>query len=191
MDLSVKKEEEFARRESEKEVVQEFLSEEFERRLAKQREGRLYRNFQGYSTHRGCDLVGMGMSAISSVADSYSQNAKELSQYYGRLDAGRLPVKRGYRLHDDDCLRRDVIMALMCHGHLDMAHFERRYQIDFTDYFAESLEQLAGHVADGLVTVRDGLVTLLPQGQLMLRSVAMAFDAYLGEGQRGLFSRTV
>ncbi|MDW5375616.1 oxygen-independent coproporphyrinogen III oxidase [Halomonas sp. HP20-15] len=153
--------------------------------------GTLQRNFQGYSTHADCDLIGLGVSAIGKVADSYSQNAKELSQYYARLDAGCLAVKRGYRLHDDDRLRRDVIMALMCHGHIDMAYFERHYDIDFTHYFAESLDKLAGHVADGLVTIENGTVMLLPQGQLMLRSVTMAFDAYLGDGQRGLFSRTV
>ncbi|GHB13516.1 oxygen-independent coproporphyrinogen III oxidase [Modicisalibacter luteus] len=153
--------------------------------------GTLQRNFQGYSTHADCDLIGLGVSAIGKVADSYSQNVKELSQYYARLDAGRLPVKRGYQLSDDDRLRREVIMALMCQGRIDMAHFERRYGINFASYFAESLDQLAGHVADGLVTVENGTVTLLPQGQLMMRSVAMAFDAYLGEGQSGMFSRTV
>ncbi|MEC9483391.1 MAG: oxygen-independent coproporphyrinogen III oxidase [Halomonas sp.] len=160
--------------------------------LAQAREnGTLQRNFQGYSTHADCDLIGLGVSAIGKVADSYSQNAKELSHYYARLDAGYLPVKRGYRLNDDDRLRREVIMALMCHGRIDMAHFEARYGIDFARYFAESLAQLAGHVADGLVTIDEEAVMLLPQGQLMMRSVAMAFDAYLGDGQRGLFSRTV
>ncbi|TDX29465.1 oxygen-independent coproporphyrinogen-3 oxidase [Modicisalibacter xianhensis] len=153
--------------------------------------GTLQRNFQGYSTHADCDLIGLGVSAIGKVADSYSQNVKELSQYYARLDAGLLPVKRGYQLSDDDRLRREVIMALMCHGRIDMTEFERRYDIDFTHYFADSLDQLAGHVADGLVTIDKEAVTLLPQGQLMMRSVAMAFDAYLGDGQRGLFSRTV
>lgn len=153
--------------------------------------GTLQRNFQGYSTHADCDLIGLGVSAIGKVADSYSQNTKTLSRYYACLDAGRLPVERGYQLNDDDRLRRDVIMALMCHGHIDMAHFEHRYNIEFAHYFADSLDQLSRHIADGLVAIEGGAVRLLPRGKLMMRSVAMAFDAYLGEGQRGLFSRTV
>lgn len=153
--------------------------------------GTLQRNFQGYSTHADCDLIGLGVSAIGKVADSYSQNTKTLSRYYACLDAGRLPVERGYQLNDDDRLRRDVIMALMCHGHIDMAHFEHRYNIEFAHYFADSLDQLSRHIADGLVAIEGGAVGLLPRGKLMMRSVAMAFDAYLGEGQRGLFSRTV
>ncbi|WP_069385070.1 oxygen-independent coproporphyrinogen III oxidase [Halomonas caseinilytica] len=155
------------------------------------RNGTLQRNFQGYSTHADCDLIGLGVSAIGKVANSYSQNVKELSQYYARLDAGHLPILRGYQLNEDDRLRREVIMALMCHGRIDMAHFERRYDIEFPHYFADSLDQLSGHIADGLVAIKDGEVRLLPQGTLMMRSVAMAFDAYLSEGQNGLFSRTV
>lgn len=153
--------------------------------------GTLQRNFQGYSTHADCDLIGLGISSIGKVGDSYSQNVKELSQYYARLNEGILPVQRGYQLSADDRLRRDVIISLMCHGRIDYAAIERKHGINFREYFADSLAQLAEHVADGLVELRDDALILLPQGQLMMRNVAMAFDAYLGGEQRGRFSRTV
>lgn len=153
--------------------------------------GTLQRNFQGYSTHADCDLIGLGISSIGKVGNSYSQNVKELSQYYARLNEGMLPVHRGYKLSVDDRLRRDVIISLMCHGRVDFAAIEQRYGIDFMSYFADSLVKLDEHVADGLVQVTDSAVVLLPQGHLMMRNVAMAFDAYLGGEQRGRFSRTV
>ena len=131
------------------------------------------------------------MSSIGKVSDSYSQNVKELSQYYARIDQGLLPVHRGYRLSDDDLLRREVITALMCHGRVEFAELEARHGIRFLDYFAESLASLDEHLADELVQIHADALVLLPRGQLMMRSVAMAFDAYLGEGQSGRFSRTV
>jgi len=153
--------------------------------------GTLQRNFQGYSTHADCDLIGLGISSIGKVADSYSQNVKELSQYYARLNEGMLPVQRGYKLSDDDCLRRDVIVSLMCHSRVDYRQIEQKHGINFGEYFADSLAKLAEPVADGLVELHDDALVLLPQGQLMMRNVAMAFDAYLGGEQRGRFSRTV
>lgn len=153
--------------------------------------GTLQRNFQGYSTHADCDLIGLGVSSIGKVGDSYSQSVKELSQYYARLNEGLLPVHRGYRLSADDRLRREVITDLMCHGRVDFAKIEANHGIDFAKYFAESLAKLAEQVADGLVEIHADALLLLPQGQLMMRSVAMAFDAYLGGEQKGRFSRTV
>ncbi|MCY1283101.1 Oxygen-independent coproporphyrinogen III oxidase [compost metagenome] len=167
-----------------------FALPEDELSLARE-QGSLQRNFQGYSTHADCDLIGLGVSSIGKVADSYSQSVKELSQYYARLDQGLLPVHRGYRLSADDTLRREVIGALMCTGRIDFPAIEARHGIRFKEYFAESLANLEEHVADGLVEIRDDALLLLPQGQLMLRSVAMAFDAYLGAGQSGRFSRTI
>ncbi len=153
--------------------------------------GTLQRNFQGYSTHADCDLIGLGVSSIGKVGDSYSQSVKELSQYYARLDQGLLPVHRGYRLSADDRLRREVISDLMCHGRVDFAKIEASHGIVFAEYFADSLAKLDEQVADGLVEIHDDALLLLPQGQLMMRSVAMAFDAYLGGEQKGRFSRTV
>jgi len=153
--------------------------------------GSLQRNFQGYSTHADCDLIGLGVSAIGKVGDSYSQSVKELSQYYARIDAGMLPVQRGYRLNPDDVLRREVINGLMCDGRVDVAQVEAAHGIRFNEYFAQALTQLDEQVADGLLLVRDDALQLLPKGQLMVRSVAMAFDAYLGGAHKGQFSRTV
>lgn len=154
-------------------------------------EGTLQRNFQGYSTHADCDLIGIGVSSIGKVHNTYSQSVKELSQYYARIDEGMLPIQRGYNLSEDDCLRREVILDLMCQGRIDFSKFEEHYGIDFVAYFADALDQLAEPVADGLVTFDDHELVLQPEGQLMLRNVAMAFDAYLGAEQKGNFSRTV
>lgn len=153
--------------------------------------GTLQRNFQGYSTHAQCDLIGLGVSSIAMVADSYSQNVKELSQYYAHLDQGRLPVQRGYRLNADDQIRRQVISDLMCHGRIDFQAIEQAFGIVFNHYFADALAQLQEPIADGLISLDDTYLTLLPQGQLMMRNIAMAFDAYLGASQKGRFSRTV
>ena len=153
--------------------------------------GTLQRNFQGYSTHSDCDLIGLGVSSIGKVGDSYSQSVKELSQYYARIDQGLLPVHRGYRLSADDRLRREVISDLMCHGRIDFGKFEAGHDICFTDYFADALMQLDEHVRDGLLQIHKDALVLLPHGHLMMRSAAMAFDAYLGADQKGRFSRTV
>ena len=154
-------------------------------------QGTLQRNFQGYSTHADCDLIGIGVSSIGKVGNTYSQSVKELSQYYARIDQDLLPIQRGYNLSEDDCLRREVILDLMCQGRIDFRKFEDHYGIDFVAYFADALDQLAEPVADGLVTFDDRELILQPEGQLMLRNVAMVFDAYLGVEQKGSFSRTV
>ena len=153
--------------------------------------GTLQRNFQGYSTHAECDLIGLGVSAIGKVGDTYSQSVKELSQYYARIDQGLLPIHRGYRLNADDQLRREVISDLMCHGRIDFASIEARHSICFKSYFAEALSKLDEQVADGLLEIHENELVLLPQGHLLMRSVAMAFDAYIGAEQKGRFSRTV
>jgi oxygen-independent coproporphyrinogen-3 oxidase len=154
-------------------------------------QGSLQRHFQGYSTHADCDLIGLGVSSIGKVGDSYNQNVKELSQYYARLDQGLLAVQRGYRLSDDDRLRREVISELMCHGRIDFGAIESAHGIRFTEYFADTLSRLQELVRDSLLDLRDDELVLLPQGQLMMRNVAMAFDAYLGADQSVQYSRTV
>lgn len=154
-------------------------------------EGSLQRNFQGYSTHADCDLIGLGVSSIGKIGDSYSQNVKELSQYYARLDEGLFAVQRGYRLSDDDRLRREVISELMCHGRIDFGRIEAAHGIRFADYFGEALGRLQELVGDGLLDIRNDSLVLLPQGQLMMRNVAMAFDAYLVGEQTVQYSRTV
>nr|WP_163501102.1 oxygen-independent coproporphyrinogen III oxidase [Halomonas socia] len=152
--------------------------------------GTLQRNFQGYSTHADCDMVGLGITSIGKVGDSYSQNVKETAQYQHRLEQGQLPVFRGYRLSYDDRLRGDVINALMCHNRIGFAAIEAAHGIVFRDYFADALEQLQEMAEDGLLAIREDEIELLPTGRLMMRNAAMAFDAYLASS-RGRYSRTV
>jgi oxygen-independent coproporphyrinogen-3 oxidase len=150
--------------------------------LAKaQRAGQLQRNFQGYSTHGDCDIVGLGVSAIGRIGDSYSQNARDLTGYYAALDAGRLPVARGLRLSEDDVIRRAAIGELMCHGTLDTAAFGARHRLDFDVYFADAIERLRQLEADGLVTMMSQRITATSRGRLLLRIIAMCFDAYLAD----------
>ncbi|MBL6751958.1 MAG: oxygen-independent coproporphyrinogen III oxidase [Nevskia sp.] len=141
--------------------------------------GTLQRNFQGYSTRGGLDLVGLGMSAIGRTADSFSQNARELDAYYALLDAGRLAVQRGILLGKDDQVRRDVIAAVMCSGWLPYAEVEARHGIVFADYFAAELRRLAQFQDDGLVELRPQGLQVTPMGRYLLRAIAMSFDAYL------------
>jgi len=165
-----------------------------------QRNGSLYRNFQGYSTHADCDLIGFGITSISAVeghdADgnrtvSYAQNVKTIDEYYERIDAGRLPVFRGIALSVDDRLRRDVIVSLICHFRLAFSAIEERYGINFQEYFAPELKALAGLERDGLVKVGPARISVLPAGQLLIRNICMVFDRYLRERGGKRFSRAI
>ncbi len=156
-----------------------------------QKQGHLQRNFQGYSTRSPCDLVGLGMSAIGAIGDSYSQNAKTLPAYNAALDSNRLPIWRGIELSEGDRLRRTVIQTLMCHGRVDFAPLERRYAIEFHRYFATELARLTVLEADGLVSVDDQGFQVTARGRLLLRIVAMVFDAYLTGEAAQRFSRVI
>ena len=146
--------------------------------LAQQR-GSLHRNFMGYTTHADTDLVGMGVSAISHVGDSFSQNPRDLPSWQAALDDGRLPVFRGMRLSEDDVLRADLIQQLMCQGEVRIGALEQRHAIDFTNYFADALLELQPLQADGLVRLEPGRIAVTAQGRLLLRNIAMCFDHYL------------
>ena len=158
-----------------------------------QRNGTLHRNFQGYSTRGYLDLVGLGVSSIGKVGDNYIQNLKTLPEYYGALDRGELPVHRGYSMTRDDIVRRDVIQQIMCYGVLDFAATAKRHRIDFQQYFAHELVALEPMVADGLAEWAEPGLRVPPAGRLLLRHLAMAFDAYLpgvqASGQR--FSKAI
>jgi oxygen-independent coproporphyrinogen III oxidase len=145
------------------------------------RQGRLHRNFQGYSTHADTDLVACGVSAISAVGATYSQNVKTLDAYYDALDRNELPVARGVRLSMDDALRRSVIQKLMCQFELSMEAIELAFPIAFRTYFAAELAQLAALEHDGLVQVGDDWITVTPTGRLLVRNVCMVFDRYLAD----------
>ena len=154
------------------------------------REGRLQRNFQGYSTQPDCDLVAFGVSAIGRIGASHHQNAKTLPEYYAALAAGRLPVVRGLALDADDLLRRDVIMAIMCQGRLDFAAIERSHGVDVTKRFAAELAELEPLVQAGLVERDADAIRVTAAGWYVVRAVAMVFDRYLqGDRARDRFSR--
>jgi oxygen-independent coproporphyrinogen-3 oxidase len=141
--------------------------------------GSLQRNFQGYSTRAGLDMIGLGMSAIGQVGDCYAQNRKTLDGWMQALDAGELPVWRGLRMSGEDRLRRDVIQQLMCSGQVDFADVEQRYELDFAAHFASELARLAPLADDGLIELGPRSLHVTPLGRLLVRAVAMVFDAYL------------
>lgn len=141
--------------------------------------GTLQRNFQGYSTLSGLDLVGLGLSAIGHVGDVYAQNAKQLDDYYAALDGGGLAVKRGYQLSADDRVRADVIGRLMCYDELRFADIERVHDLEFIRYFAPEMEKLSALQADGLVRIGEDGIAVLPRGRYLRRALGMVFDAYL------------
>lgn len=153
--------------------------------------GSLHRNFQGYATHGGCDLIGVGVSAIGSVADCYHQNTRILRDYYRTLDAGELPVVRGLVPSTDDRIRRAVIQEILCRGQLYYEVIENRFDIRFEDYFAAELDALATLEADGLVDRGADRIDIRPRGRLLLRNIAVVFDAYQANSGAGGYSRTV
>ncbi len=144
-----------------------------------QREGKLYRNFQGYSTHADCDLIGLGLTSIGYVGGNFFQNEKEMDAYEAAIDAKDFAVFRGYALTDEDLLRRRVIMRLMCDFSLRYQEFEQDTGIDFKQHFADALDDLNGMQDDGLVRLDDSGLQVLSAGRLLIRNIAMAFDEYL------------
>jgi oxygen-independent coproporphyrinogen III oxidase len=157
-----------------------------------QRQGRLHRNFQGYTTQPGCDLIGLGVSAIGGVGASYAQNAKTLPEYYAAMQEGRFAVVRGIALDAEDLLRRDVILELMCQGRVDFAAIEAAHAIAFREHFAPELARLAQYAAMGLVRIGAQAIEVTPTGWFFVRVLAMAFDAALAiEAPRERFSRVI
>ncbi|GAB3442058.1 oxygen-independent coproporphyrinogen III oxidase [Massilia solisilvae] len=161
-----------------------------------QKSGGLQRNFQGYSTHAEADMVSVGVSAISAVGSVYAQNEKSLERYYAALDRGELPLARGIALSADDSIRRAVIQRLMCDFTLDVPAFERAHGIVFNDYFAAEMPKLRAFEADGLLALEAGAISVTTRGRLLIRNIAMAFDAWLGKPnhvplQRMQYSKTI
>jgi oxygen-independent coproporphyrinogen III oxidase len=157
-----------------------------------QRQGRLQRNFQGYSTRPESDLIGLGVSAIGRIGPTYYQNQKRLDDYYGALDDGRLPVARGLELSTDDLVRRAVIQALACHFTVSIESIELAYLVDFRSYFATEMKDLRRLQEDGLLDVSDEWISVTPRGRLLVRVICMVFDRYLREAQaRASYSRVI
>jgi len=139
----------------------------------------LYRNFQGYTTNRNCDIYAFGVSAISQTEDVYVQNAKNLAEYQRRIGTGGLATERGLRISRDDKIRREAISHVMCDLELDKARFGAQWGIDFDTFFAEALPELQDLAADGLVQLEPGVIKVTETGRIFLRNIAMPFDAYL------------
>jgi oxygen-independent coproporphyrinogen-3 oxidase len=146
--------------------------------------GGLHRNFQGYTTMAGSELCGFGMSSISQNGFSYRQNMKELDEWHAAIAAGKLPAHKGYRMTEEDKLRRDVIMNIMCSGDVRYQHFNDTFGIDFESHFADGIAALEEPARDGLVQFNDGGFKVTSAGRLLLRNIAMPFDEYLQAGPR-------
>ena len=154
------------------------------------RQGRLHRNFQGYSTQPDCDLVSLGVSAIGSIGANYVQNAKNLDEYEDLLNQGRLPVVRCIALSRDDLTRRSIIMALMCQGQVDFESIESAHLLNFKESFAKELAQLQPMTEQGLVRLTDQAIEVTELGWYFVRAIAMVFDRYVqSDQQRSHFSK--
>lgn len=156
----------------------------------------LYRNFMGYTVHKAPDFLGLGISSIGSIGGAFVQNAKKLPRYYEAVGAGRFPIERGYVLTEDDRIRAQVILELMCNFQVNASQVSEMFEIEFADYFAPELAELCaadGAADQGFITVDTGGVTVLPLGRLFVRNVCMVFDRYMREkrADRPVFSRTV
>ncbi|WP_267960102.1 oxygen-independent coproporphyrinogen III oxidase [Shewanella sp. AS16] len=157
-----------------------------------QREGKLHRNFQGYTTQPECDLLGLGVSSISQIGTCYAQNQKDIQAYYQSIDASRQALWQGCSLSRDDEIRRQVIKQLICHFELDMAKVDEALGIDFEDYFAEDLKLLQTFLDDQLVSIQDRKISINPTGRLLIRNICMCFDVYFRQKARQQqFSRVI
>ena len=155
--------------------------------------GELHRNFQGYTTKGGANLIGIGLTSIGEGNGYYAQNTKDMSRYEEAIDAGRLPFEKGVKLSEDDKIRKAVIMELMANFAVDIPRVEKEFGIDFKDYFSDALESLQEFVKGDLVTITDEKITVSPTGTLLIRNIAMPFDAYMVKygGNKKSFSKTV
>lgn len=152
----------------------------------------LYRNFQGYSTHAGCDLFAFGITSISQLKDVYAQNYKTEKEYFASIDNERLPVFKGYRLTEDDQIRRKVIMNLMCNFELNFDEIENEFKINFKEYFEKSLSQLKEMSDEGLVIMNNNEIKITEMGRLLIRNIAMKFDGFIERQQDKMkYSRTI
>jgi len=156
-----------------------------------QREGTLYRNFQGYSTHADCDLIGFGVSSIGMVADAYIQSYKTLDEYYPAIEQDELPIYRGLVLTAEDKLRREIITQLICHFHLLKTDIESKYNIVFDETFSVEMQRLQELEADGLVSLSDNTIQVTLAGKLLIRNICMVFDAYLSAESTQRYSRVI
>ena len=156
-----------------------------------QKERKLYRNFQGYSTNSDCDLVALGVTSIGKVADSYSQNIKTIKEYTDVINNNKLPVFRGVVLTSDDVLRREVINQLICHFELKFKDIESVFKINFSDYFFNELKVIKEMQKDSLLQISEDRILVLPEGKMLIRNICMVFDVYLNKNKEQRFSKTI
>jgi len=143
-----------------------------------QRKGNLYRNFQGYSTNANCDVIGFGITAISKISNSYSQNTRTLEDYHSVLEKNKIPVMRGYKLTNDDEIRREIITQLICHFQIEYKKIEDLFRINFSSYFAKEIELLDDMQKDELLTLKKDAIEILPAGRFLIRNICSIFDVY-------------
>jgi len=154
--------------------------------------GTLQRNFQGYSTHRECDLVALGVSAIGSIGNVFAQSSVSTMEYEALIENGQLPIRKGIAVDDDDLLRADVIQALMCYDKLSFDEFGEKHNIDFGTYFAAEIERMQPLADDGLIELDQTGVNITQKGRLLLRSIAMVFDRYIDQAENdNRFSKAI
>lgn len=156
-----------------------------------QREGHLYRNFQGYSTHADCDLIGVGVTSIGKVGNSYAQNMRTMDEYCAAIDAGHLPIFRGVELDKDDLLRREIITELMCNFALDKQVIAAKYEINFDEYFTVEQGDVVQLQQDGLITIEGTRIEVNPAGRFLIRNVCMVFDRYFRQSKEQRFSKVI
>ena len=144
-----------------------------------QKNGKLYRNFQGYATHADCDLVGIGITSIGTIANSFAQNVRTMDEYYEKIDKGELAVFRGVEIDNDDLIRREAIMQLICHFKLNFNDVEKHFTINFNDYFSAELARYKTMVDDGLITMDEHSIEVTSRGRLLIRNICMVFDRYI------------
>jgi len=154
-------------------------------------DGSLHRNFQGYTTRSDCDLIALGLSAIGKVGNSYVQNVRTLDEYYACLDQGKLPVEKGFDLNQDDLMRRQIIMDMMCSTGVNFKAVEGQFGISFADYFDAEMKQMQAYATQGLVGINDAGIHVLPKGRLFVRAFGMAFDGYLAKQTTANYSRLI
>jgi oxygen-independent coproporphyrinogen-3 oxidase len=155
--------------------------------------GELHRNFQGYTTKGGANLIGIGLTSIGEGERYYAQNTKNMQTYEKMIESGKLPFERGVKLSDDDFIRKAVIMELMANFHVDIPRFEEEHNINFRAYFADALEELQMFIDDGLLSIDEREIKVNQTGTLLIRNIAMPFDAYMKKYHQSekSFSKTV
>ena len=172
-------------------IGMDHFAKESDSLVKAQQNGSLHRNFQGYSTHADCDMIAMGITAISRIGDNYSQNVRTIDEYETYLKQNKIPIFRGIELEADDVLRREVINQLMCNNQLDITKLEKKWKINFKSYFKSSLDNLQKMADDNLIKIGNTKLVITNNGRLLARSICMQFDRYLEQKNDSRFSKII